>query len=54
LVTKEHKHCRHVFYRVQRTKVKKTKQNKVILEGEKKFVERKMCCMYESKNQRRS
>jgi hypothetical protein len=45
-------HCRHVFYKVQGTKAKQKK--KVILEGEKKFVERKMCCVYESKSQRKS
>ena len=46
--------CRRVFYKVlgRNTKNKKErkKEEEVILEGEKKFQENKMCCMGDGKN----
>jgi hypothetical protein len=46
---KTHMSCRHVFYKVLGTKVIKKKE-KVILESEEKFQERKMYCMGDGKN----
>jgi len=48
LVTKIHISCRHVFYKILGTKVKKKKE--VLLEGEENIQERKIYCMCDGKN----